>query len=87
MTIQTCYVKHTISDGLILHKIKVKIQAHFVQVHTLHSYVFISWTGKMAEAFVLAHELGHAGHFTLAQNINHILNQKHQCTLLKPLLQ
>ncbi|MBS3420917.1 oligoendopeptidase F [Staphylococcus aureus] len=33
-----------------------------------HSYVFISWTGKMAEAFVLAHELGHAGHFTLAQN-------------------
>lgn len=26
-----------------------------------HSYVFISWTGKMAEAFVLAHELGHAG--------------------------
>lgn len=32
-----------------------------------HSYVFISWTGKMAEAFVLAHELGHAGHFTSAQ--------------------
>ena len=22
-----------------------------------HSYVFISWTGKMAETFVLAHEL------------------------------
>ncbi|HDD6331858.1 TPA: oligoendopeptidase F [Staphylococcus aureus] len=32
-----------------------------------HSYVFISWTGKMAEAFVLAHELGHAGHFISAQ--------------------
>ncbi|CXP22228.1 Oligoendopeptidase F [Staphylococcus aureus] len=32
-----------------------------------HSYVFISWTGKMAEAFVLAHELGHTGHFTSAQ--------------------
>ncbi len=32
-----------------------------------HSYVFISWTGKMAEAFVLAHELGHAGRFTSAQ--------------------
>ncbi|HDD3798376.1 TPA: oligoendopeptidase F [Staphylococcus aureus] len=32
-----------------------------------HSYVFISWTGKMTEAFVLAHELGHAGHFTSAQ--------------------
>ncbi|MDR4248663.1 M3 family metallopeptidase, partial [Bacillus thuringiensis] len=32
-----------------------------------HSYVFIAWTGKMAEAFVLAHELGHAGHRTVAQ--------------------
>lgn len=39
----------------------------------------------MAETFVLAHELGHTGHFTLAQKlINHILNQKHQCTYLKP---
>ncbi len=68
MTIQTCYVKHTISDGLILHKVKVKIQAHFVQVHTLHIHMrLFLGTGKMAEAFVLAHELGHAGHFTLAQ--------------------
>ena len=57
-----------------------------MQVHT-HSYVFISWTGKMAEAFVLAHELGHAGHFTLAQKHQPYLESKHQCTLLKPLLQ
>lgn len=32
----------------------------------LGSYVLISWTGKMNEVFVLAHELGHAGHFRLA---------------------
>ena len=33
-----------------------------------HPYILISWTAKMKEAFVLAHELGHAGHFYLAQN-------------------
>lgn len=31
-----------------------------------HPYVLISWTQKMREVFVLAHELGHAGHFYLA---------------------
>lgn len=41
-----------------------------------HSYVFISWTGKMAETFVLAHELGHAGHFTLAQNHQNLLESE-----------
>ncbi len=37
-----------------------------------HSYILISWTGKLTEAIVLAHELGHAGHFyncNRAQNI------------------
>ena len=42
--------------------------AYCASPYITHSYVFISWTGKMAETFVLAHELGHAGHFTLAQN-------------------
>lgn len=41
-----------------------------------HSYVFISWTGKMAETFVLAHELGHAGHFTLAQTHQNFLESE-----------
>ncbi|MDK7300370.1 M3 family metallopeptidase, partial [Staphylococcus hominis] len=41
-----------------------------------HSYVFISWTGKMAETFVLAHELGHAGHFTLSQKHQHLLDSE-----------
>lgn len=30
--------------------------------YKLHSYVLISWIGKMEDVFVLAHELGHAGH-------------------------
>ena len=32
----------------------------------VHPYVLINWTERMREALVLAHELGHAGHFYLA---------------------
>ncbi|MCU5745557.1 oligoendopeptidase F [Staphylococcus sp. SQ8-PEA] len=42
--------------------------AYCASPYVTHSYVFISWTGKMAETFVLAHELGHAGHFKLSQD-------------------
>src|SRR5699024_4769999 len=31
--------------------------------HGYHPYNLISWTGSMEDVFVLAHELGHAGHF------------------------
>lgn len=31
------------------------------------SYILLSWTGLMNEVLVLAHELGHAGHFQLAK--------------------
>jgi oligoendopeptidase F len=31
-----------------------------------HSYILMTWTGNMRGAFTLAHELGHAGHFQLA---------------------
>jgi oligoendopeptidase F len=31
-----------------------------------HSYILITWSGNMRSAFTLAHELGHAGHLTLA---------------------
>lgn len=31
-----------------------------------HPFVLINWTERMREALVLAHELGHAGHFYLA---------------------
>lgn len=32
------------------------------------SYILLSWNDRMADVFTLAHELGHAGHFKLAQN-------------------
>lgn len=31
----------------------------------VHPYILCSWNEKMSEVFTLAHELGHAGHFTL----------------------
>lgn len=42
--------------------------------HNVHSYVLISWTGKMEDVFVLAHELGHAGHGRYTMRNNSILN-------------
>ena len=50
--------------------------AYCASPYITHSYVFISWTGKMAETFVLAHELGHAGHFTLAQKHQNLLESE-----------
>lgn len=35
-------------------------------IHKGPSYILLSWTGLMNEVLVLAHELGHAGHFQLA---------------------
>lgn len=32
------------------------------------SYILLSWTGLMNEVLVLAHELGHAGHFNWLRN-------------------
>lgn len=50
--------------------------AYCASPYITHSYVFISWTGKMAETFVLAHELEHAGHFALAQNHQNLLESE-----------
>ncbi len=41
-----------------------------------HPYILISWTERMREAFVLAHELGHAGHFTLAHKNQSTFNSR-----------
>ncbi|RXH51724.1 oligoendopeptidase F [Kurthia gibsonii] len=41
-----------------------------------HSYILISWTSRMNEVFVLAHELGHAGHFRYAQREQSLLNSE-----------
>ena len=32
----------------------------------VHSFILMTWAGSMRDAFTLAHELGHAGHFMLA---------------------
>lgn len=39
-----------------------------------HPFVLISWTSRMREVFVMAHELGHAGHFYNSYQTNNILN-------------
>jgi oligoendopeptidase F len=42
----------------------------------IHPFILISWTQRMRECFVLAHELGHAGHFYMAQQAQNILNTR-----------
>jgi oligoendopeptidase F len=40
------------------------------------SYILINWNGQMDEVMVLAHELGHAGHFQYANFNQSILNTR-----------
>ncbi|AYC28603.1 oligoendopeptidase F [Paenisporosarcina cavernae] len=42
----------------------------------VHPYILISWSSRMNEVFVLAHELGHAGHFYLAQQEQSVFNSR-----------
>ncbi|HSH89261.1 MAG TPA: M3 family metallopeptidase, partial [Ramlibacter sp.] len=39
-----------------------------------HPFILVTWTGSMRDAFVLAHELGHAGHFGLAMKYQRMIN-------------
>lgn len=39
-----------------------------------HARVLLTWTGNMSSAFLLAHELGHAGHFMLAGRHQRFVN-------------
>lgn len=41
-----------------------------------HPFMLISWTKRMREVFVLAHEIGHAGHFSLAQKHQNIFDAR-----------
>ncbi|MCA1030277.1 oligoendopeptidase F [Bacillus timonensis] len=41
-----------------------------------HPYILITWTDTMRGAFVLTHELGHAGHFYLANKYQNISNTR-----------
>jgi len=40
------------------------------------SYILINWNGQMDEVMVLAHEIGHAGHFQYANRHQRILNTR-----------
>ncbi|MUK90103.1 oligoendopeptidase F [Ornithinibacillus sp. L9] len=42
----------------------------------VHPYILITWTDTMRGAFVLAHELGHAGHFYLAGKYQSLVNTR-----------
>lgn len=41
-----------------------------------HPFILISWTERMREVFVLAHELGHAGHFYLSQQNQNVFDAR-----------
>jgi oligoendopeptidase F len=41
-----------------------------------HPFILITWTDTMRGAFVLAHELGHAGHFALANRYQRLSNTR-----------
>lgn len=41
-----------------------------------HPYILISWSSRMNEVFVLAHELGHAGHFYNANREQNVFNAR-----------
>lgn len=41
-----------------------------------HSFILNSWTGSLEDLFVLGHELGHAGHFTLAGRAQNFTNTR-----------
>ncbi|HLN64201.1 MAG TPA: oligoendopeptidase F [Symbiobacteriaceae bacterium] len=41
-----------------------------------HPFILVSWAGTMRNAFILAHELGHAGHFVLAGRNQRMVNTR-----------
>jgi oligoendopeptidase F len=45
-------------------------------VYGVHPYIFSAFTGGMRSLFVLAHELGHAGHEALSDNCQNYLNNR-----------
>lgn len=48
-----------------------------------HPYVLISWSASQREMFVLAHELGHAGHFSFSQRKQNILHMRPSLYLIE----
>jgi oligoendopeptidase F len=44
--------------------------------YRVHPFILMTWTNSMRDAFILAHELGHAGHFTLAGRHQRYVNTR-----------
>jgi oligoendopeptidase F len=42
----------------------------------VHPFILVTWKDSMRDAFVLAHELGHAGHFMLAGRAQRYVNTR-----------
>ncbi|NLM36355.1 MAG: oligoendopeptidase F [Clostridiales bacterium] len=42
----------------------------------VHPYILCSWNNKMSEVFTLAHELGHAGHFTFCNENQNVFGNR-----------
>lgn len=42
----------------------------------VHPYILVTWTNAMRGAFILAHELGHAGHFYLSGKNQELVNTR-----------
>ncbi|MBS4176737.1 oligoendopeptidase F [Bacillus sp. FJAT-49731] len=42
----------------------------------VHPYILVTWTDTMRGAFILAHELGHAGHFYMAGRNQELVNTR-----------
>ncbi|MBR6478476.1 MAG: oligoendopeptidase F [Lachnospiraceae bacterium] len=39
-----------------------------------HSYILLNWNDRMSDVFTLAHELGHAGHFKLCNEVQSLFD-------------
>ncbi len=40
----------------------------------VHPYILVTWANSMRDVFILAHELGHGGHFNLAMRHQRLIN-------------
>jgi oligoendopeptidase F len=52
-------------------------------VYGVHSYVFMTWGNRMRPVFTLAHELGHAGHLSLAGKYNRLSNVRPPMSIIE----
>ncbi len=49
----------------------------------VHPFILITWSDSMRNAFTLAHELGHAGHFGLAMRSQRLVNLRPAMTFVE----